>query len=46
MEICNGNNTVGYKVMKNLSGIITKNLINSNNKVLKLTTAFSLLIDQ
>ena len=28
------------------AAIITKNLINSNNKVLKLTTAFSLLIDQ
>ena len=26
--------------------IVAKNLINSNNKVLKLTTAFSLLIDQ
>ena len=45
-EICNENNAVGYKVMRNLSEIITKNLINSNNKVLKLTTAFSLLIDQ
>ena len=45
-EICNKNNSVGYKLMKNLSEIITKNLINSNNKVLKLTTAFSLLIDQ
>ena len=45
-EICNNNNAVGYKIMKNLSEIITKNLINSNNKVLKLTTAFSLLIDQ
>jgi len=45
-DICNENNAVGYKLMKNLSAIITKNLINSNNKVLKLTTAFSLLIDQ
>ena len=45
-EICNENNSVGYKIMKNLSEIITNNLINSNNKVLKLTTAFSLLIDQ
>ena len=45
-EICNKNNAIGYKLMKNLSKIITKNLINSNNKVLKLTTAFSLLIDQ
>ena len=45
-EICNENNSVGYKIMKNLSEIITNNLINSNNKVLKLATAFSLLIDQ
>ena len=45
-KICNANNDVGYKLMKNLSEIISKNLISSNNKVLKLTTAFSLLIDQ
>ena len=45
-SICNKHNSVGYKIMKNLSEIITKNLINSNHKVLKLTTAFSLLIDQ
>ena len=31
--------------MKNLSEIVTKNLVDSNHKVLKLTTAFSLLID-
>ena len=43
--ICNENNTVGYKLMRNLSEIVTKNLIDSNHKVLKLTTAFSLLID-
>ena len=44
-NICNSDNSVGYKVMKNLSEIVTKNLIDSNHKVLKLTTAFSLLID-
>jgi len=44
-SICDENHSVGYKLMKNLSGIVTKNLINSNHKVLKLTTAFSLLID-
>ena len=44
-RICNSDNSVGYKVMKNLSEIVTENLINSNHKVLKLTTAFSLLID-
>ena len=45
-EICNSNHSLGYKIMKNLSEIVTKNLISSNHKVLKLTTAFSLLIDQ
>ena len=44
--ICNHNHSVGYKMMKNLSEIVTQNLISSNHKVLKLTTAFSLLIDQ
>ena len=44
-SICNSDNSVGYKVMKNLSEIVTKNLVDSNHKVLKLTTAFSLLID-
>jgi CRP-like cAMP-binding protein len=44
-NICNSDNSVGYKVMKNLSEIVTKNLVDSNHKVLKLTTAFSLLID-
>ena len=44
-EICNSKNEIGYKVMKNLSKIITKHLIDSDYKVLKLTTAFSLLID-
>ena len=44
-NICNSDNSVGYKVMKNLSEIVTKHLVDSNHKVLKLTTAFSLLID-
>ena len=44
-EICNNNTDIGYKVMRNISKIITKHLIKSNHKVLKLTTAFSLLID-
>ena len=44
-NICNSNNEVGYKVLKNITGIITKKLIDTNHQVLKLTTAFSLLID-
>ena len=45
-KICNNNKDIGYKIMKNISKIITKQLIASNHKVLKLTTAFSLLIDE
>mgnify|MGYP001246197676 CR=1 FL=1 len=44
-EICDKNHDIGYKVMKNIGDIITKHLIKSNHKVLKLTTAISLLID-
>ena len=44
-EICNNNHTIGYKIMQNISKIITNHLLKSNHKVLKLTTAFSLLID-
>ena len=44
-EICDRNHDVGYKVMKNIANIITKHLIKSNHKLLKLTTAISLLID-
>ena len=44
-EICDKDTMLGYTVMKNLSKITTKNLIDANHKVLKLTTAFSLLID-
>ena len=44
-DICNANNEVGYKVLKNLIGIITEKLIDTNHQVLKLTTAFSLVID-
>ena len=43
--ICDSDKDIGYKVMKNISKIITEHLIKSNHKVLKLTTAFSLLID-
>ena len=44
-EICDKDTELGYKIMKNLSKITAKNLIDANHKVLKLTTAFSLLID-
>jgi len=44
-NICEKNKEAGYVIMKNIGTIITKQLISSNNRVLKLTTAFSLLID-
>ena len=44
-KICNTDSNLGYKVMKNISKIITGHLTESNHKVLKLTTAFSLLIN-
>ena len=44
-EICNANTDVGYKVLNNLIKIVTEKLINTNHQVLKLTTAFSLMID-
>ena len=45
-EICNKNTKVGYQIMKNVGEIITKQLVRSNNNVLKLTTAFGLMIDK
>ena len=44
-EICDNNPHVGYKAINNLTKIITKRLINTNHQVLKLTTAFSLIVD-
>ena len=44
-KICENNYEVGYKMLKNLNEIITNNLIKTNRQVLKLTTAFSLLMN-
>ena len=44
-SISEKNKDAGYILMKNIGTIITKQLITSNNRVLKLTTAFSLIID-
>ena len=45
-QICESNHNLGYQIMKNIGTIITTQLIRSNNKVLKLTTAFSLMVDK
>ena len=44
-EICNKNTDIGYKVINNLTQIITQRLIDTNHQVLKLTTALSLIVD-
>mgnify|MGYP001160854963 FL=1 len=44
-EICDKNPSVGYKTINNLTQIITQRLIDTNHQVLKLTTAFSLIMD-
>ena len=44
-RICQEDKDAGYKVINNLTKIITQKLIDTNHQVLKLTTAFSLIID-
>ena len=44
-DICNKNTDIGYKVINNLTQIITHRLIDTNHQVLKLTTALSLIVD-
>ena len=45
-EICNAHPVVGYKLMRNLGRIISENLVKANQNVLKLTTAFSLILER
>ncbi len=45
-NICEKDNKVGYLIMKNIAEIITKQLIRSNKNVLKLSTAFSLMVEK
>ena len=44
--ICNNNNEIGYKVMMNLAKILSKKVLETNQNVLKLTTAFSLVLER
>ena len=44
--ICDKNPDVGYKIMRNLGRIISGNLVKANQNILKLTTAFSLILDR
>ncbi len=45
-NICDHHPDTGYKVMRNLCELLTKNLIRANKNVLKLTTAFSLVLER
>ena len=45
-NICDKNPKIGYKVMCNLGRIISGNLVKANQNVLKLTTAFSLILER
>ena len=45
-NICEKNPNIGFKVMRNLGRIISGNLIKANQNVLKLTTAFSLILER
>ena len=45
-QICDANPDIGYKVMRNLGRIISGNLVKANQNVLKLTTAFSLILER
>lgn len=45
-DICHKNPETGYKVMRNLCELLTTNLVRANKNVLKLTTAFSLVLER
>ena len=45
INLCNDDNSLGYKIMKNLAEKLSSSLEKTNNKVLKLTTVFNLILD-
>ena len=45
-QLCESNHEIGYKIMKNLGGMLALSLSKTNHQVLKLTTAFSLVLDR
>lgn len=44
-QICNNNPVIGNRVMQNIARVLSQRLKQANQNVLKLTTAFSLLIE-
>ncbi len=45
IDLCENNHSLGYKIMKNLAGNLAASLEKTNHQVLKLTTVFSLILD-
>ena len=45
INLCNEDNSLGYKIMKNLAEKLASSLEKTNNQVLKLTTVFNLILD-
>ena len=45
-QICKAHSEIGFTIMKNVAAIVTDNLIKANINVLKLTTAFSLILEK
>ena len=45
-QICESAPEIGFTIMNNVASIVTDNLTNANKNVLKLTTAFSLILEK
>ena len=45
INLCNENYRLGYKIMKNLAEKLASSLERTNRQVLKLTTVFSLILE-
>ena len=45
-SICEQNTLSGYKMLRNISHILSERIMDSNRNIMKLTTALSLIIDK
>ena len=45
-KVCDAHPNTGFKVMQNLCRVLCGNLVKANQNVLKLTTAFSLILER
>lgn len=46
IQICDEHKDTGYKIMQNISRVLCDKLVLANKNVLKLTTAFSLVLER